>query len=269
MIDPNSIIVQNNNLSNTINIVNLNDFEDIPVYDLTDESKDFKKYLAAIEKTVRSSFEYKVFIRYLRENFGMDKCAFLQVGSEEDPSVHIEIHHTPYSLYDISNIVYRKRLHNNESLSVYMVSEEILKLHYQLLIGLIPVSETVHQLIHSGRLFVPLNKVFGRYKLFTDIYYPYIEPEMIDSLRMAERATEENSEVGDTTILNTNRINFNITDKRYQLPQIGEISDDMINRIETIKNNNYILPTVNEIKQLEDIKNKPLRKVIRFINKVE
>lgn len=34
MIDPNNIIVQNNNLSNTINIVNLNDFEDIPVYDL-------------------------------------------------------------------------------------------------------------------------------------------------------------------------------------------------------------------------------------------
>ena len=266
MIDPNNIIVQNNNLSNTINIVNLNDFEYINPYDLSDD-KDYKRFCKDIEKIIRNSFEYKVFIRYLKENFNMDKCAFLQVGNEEDPSVRIELHHCPYSLYDIVNIVYRKMSNNNEFISVWSVAEQVLKLHYQLLVGLIPVSETVHQLIHSGRLFVPLNKVFGRYKLFTDIYYPYIDHEMIDSLRMAERATEENSSVGDTTILNTNKINFNITDKRYQLPQIGTISDDMINRIETIKNNNYVLPTVNEAKQLEDMKAKPLRKVIRIIEK--
>lgn len=255
MIDSNSIIICNNNKSNEINITNLNDFDyNIPIYDLNDE-KDFKKFVKDIEKVIRTSVEYKTFIKYLRENFGMNKCAFLNVSNDEN-GADIEIHHAPYSLFDIVNIVYRKRSYNHESLSVFMIAEEVLKLHYQLLVGLIPLSETVHQLVHAGRLFIPINKVIGRYKLFTDIYYPYIEPEMLDTLKMIERATNENSEVGDTTILNTNRVNYNISDKRYQLPTIGTISDDMINRIQAIKDNNYILPTINEAKQIEERKNK-------------
>ena len=205
MIDPNTIIVCNNNQSNVINVVNINKFEDTPMYDLNDDSKDFKKYLSDICRIVRQSYEYKTFIRYLKENFNMNRCSFLNIDGDTS-GASIEIHHYPYTLFDIVNIVYRKRVNNNESLSPYMVAEEVLKLHYQLLVGLIPLSETVHQLAHAGRLFIPVNKVLGRYKLFTDIYYPYIEPEMIDTLKMIERATEENSEVGDTTILNTNRI---------------------------------------------------------------
>lgn len=268
MIDVNSIIICNNNKDNTINVTNLNEFEYINPYDLSD-SKDYGRFCKDIEKAVRLSFEYKIYIKYLKENFGMDRCAFLNISNEEDPSIKIHIHHSPFTLYDIVNIVYRKMSNNNEFISVWSIAEQVLKLHYQFLVGLIPLSETVHQLVHAGRLFVPTNKVLGRYRTFIDIYYPYIEPELIDMVKMAERATYENSEVGDTTILNTNRINFNITDKRYQLPQIGEITDDMMNRIETIKNNNYILPTVNEVKQIEDMKTKPLRKVIRFVNKVE
>ena len=34
MIDSNNIIIQNNNKENVINIINLNEFDDIPVYDL-------------------------------------------------------------------------------------------------------------------------------------------------------------------------------------------------------------------------------------------
>lgn len=263
MIDPNSIIIANNDKSNIINVVNLNDFEDIGCYDLNDE-KDFKKYIKDLERIIRTSYEYRAFCRYLRENFGMDHCAFLtNISNEETFDISIELHHYPFSLYDIVNIVYRKRAYNHESLSVFMVAEEVLRLHYQCLVGLIPLSETVHQLVHAGRLFIPVNKVFGRYKLFVDIYYPFIEPEMLETLKMIERATDENSEVGDTTILNTNLVRYNVTDKRYQLPQIPVISDQMMNQIQMIKDNNYILPSVNEVKQIET-HNKNLRCPIRF-----
>ena len=265
MIDPNTIIVQNNNLPNTINVTNLNEFELTNPYDLSD-TKDFARFCKDVEKVVRSSYEYKLFIRYLRENFNMDHCAFLQgVSNEESYDIRIDVHHYPLTLFDIVNIIYRKMSYNKEFISVWTVAEQILKCHYQFIVGLIPLSETVHQLAHAGRLFIPVNKVLGRYKLFVDIYYPFIEPEMLDTLKMIERATYENSEVGDTTILNTNRIQYNVSDKRYQLPQVATITDDMVNRIETIKNNNYILPTVNEVKQIEDIQNKPLRKVLRIV----
>lgn len=263
MIDPNSIIVQNNNKENIINVTNLNDFENIDVYDLNDD-KDFGKYLKDIERTVRQSFEYKIFCKYLRENFGMDRCAFFNnVSNSEDYSVRIELHHYPFSLFDIVSIVYRKRAYNHQPLSIFMVAEEVLKLHYQLLVGLIPLSETVHQLVHAGRLFIPVNKVMGRYRLFVDIYYPFIEPEQLETLKMIERATNENSEVGDTTILNTNLIKYNVSDKRYQLPQVPNITDQMMNQIQMIKDNNYILPSVNEVRQIEQY-NKKLRTPIRF-----
>ena len=268
MQDSDTIIVQNNNLNNVINVVNLNDFEDLGAYNLDDE-KDYNKFVKDIERIVRSSFEYKVFCRYLRENFGMDRCAFLNnVSKEESPDVKIHLHHYPYSLFDIVNIIYRKRYYNRESLSVFMIAEEVIRLHYQLLVGLVPLSETVHQLAHAGRLFIPVNKVLGRYKLFTDIYYPFIEPDMIDTLKRIEKATYENSEVGDTTILNTNNIKYNVSDKRYQMPKIPAISDQMINQIQMIKDNNYILPTVNEVKQIE-AHTKNIRCPIKFIKSVE
>jgi len=266
MIDPNTIIVQQNNKENIINIVNLNEFEDIPVYDFSDD-KDLGRFMKDVERFVRQSFEYRAFIKYLKENFGMNRCTFLEnVSNEETYDISIHLHHYPLSLFDIVGIIYRKRSYNKQSLSVPMVAEEVMKCHYQCLVGLIPLSETVHQLAHAGRLFIPVNKVFGRYKLFVDIYYPFIEPEMLDTLKMIEKATEENSEVGDTTILNTNLIRYNITDKRYQLPQVGTITDGMINRIEMIKNNNYILPTIEDSKQIEDHNNKKYRCPLRYIN---
>ncbi len=266
MIDPNSIIVEANNKPNVINVVNFSEFDNISCYNLDDDDKDFKKYLKDIEKIVRSSFEYRLFIKYLRENFGMDHCAFLtNASNEESYDIKIEIHHYPFSLFDIVNIIYRKRVYNKESLSPFMVAEEVLRCHYQLLVGLIPLSETVHQLAHSGKLFIPVNKVMGRYKLFVDIYYPFIEPEMLESLSMIERATDENSDIGDTTILNTNHITYNVTDKRYVLPQVPTITDQMLNRLQTIKDNNYILPTVSDVQVIEN--HKKLRQPIRIINR--
>ena len=48
---------------------------DIPDYDLNDE-KSFKKYIQNLEKDVRSSYEYKALIKYLREYMDMNQCAF-------------------------------------------------------------------------------------------------------------------------------------------------------------------------------------------------
>ena len=77
--------------------------------------------------------------------------------------IKIEIHHYPFSLRDIVEIVIRKREYYKESLSVQMTAKEVMMLHYKLIIGLIPLSQTVHELAHSSRLFVPSDKVLGRY----------------------------------------------------------------------------------------------------------
>lgn len=267
MIDPNSIMIQKNDLRNVIDINHIPEF-DLESYDLLDE-KDFNKYLKDIEKIVRKSFEYREFIKYLKDNFGMNKCAFLQnVSNAETHDIKIELHHYPFSLYDIVVIVFRKRQINHESLSVFMVAKEVMELHYKLMIGLIPLSETAHQLVHAGRLFIPIDKVLGRYKLFVEYYYPYIDPELLDTLRMIEKATEEHSEVNDTSILNQNIVTYNITDQHMKLPEIKKITDNMYNQIEMIKNNNYMIPNINEVKLLNGVNPEKEKKricPIRFI----
>ena len=43
-----------------------------------------------------------------------------------------------------------------------------------------------------------------------------------------------------------NYINLNIVDSKYRLPNLDTIHNNLSNRIETIKNNNYVLPTITE-----------------------
>ena len=106
----------------------------------------------------------------------------------------------------------------------------------KLLIGLIPLSETVHEVAHSGRLFIPVNKVLGRYNIFLEYYEQFCDPEQLETLRRIEKYTEENSDI------EQNKINYQIEDNRFLIPQCNQITDTMINRIEAIKNNNYLLP---------------------------
>lgn len=251
MIDPDGIIIEKLDSNNIIDINNVAPFE-TEVYCLDDE-KEYKYFVSDVEKAIRKSFEYREMIKYLRDNMQMNKCAFLEgVTNEETFDIKIEIHHYPFTLHDLVEIVLRKRIYYNESLTVNMVAKEVMKLHYQLLVGLIPLSQTVHELAHNGKIFIPSDKVFGNYNKFVTMYEPFCEPEQLDALKRIEKYTEENrSPLLDTTILNQNYVTYNVKDERYQLPDTSQISNNMIEQMELIKKNNFILPTVNEVKLLE------------------
>lgn len=260
MIDPDNIQIQNNNLPSTISITNVNEF-DIESYDLNDD-KDFNKYITDIERIIRGSFEYRSYIKYLKDYMGMDKCAFIKgVSNKETYDIKIEIHHYPFTLRDIVQIVVNKRAFNHESLSVFMVAKEVMSLHYKSLVGLVPLSETVHELAHSGRIFIPTDIVFGRYKLFIQYYEQFIDPQLIDQIERAEYHSMNHTELLDTTIIDTNKISYNITDNRFRLPEFKNVTNDMINQIQAIKDNNYLLPTPEDVNN----ENKPEEALIFLV----
>ena len=78
---------------------------------------------------------------------------------------------------------------NNEMLTIESVAYEVMFVHYSLMVGLIPLSETVHQLVHSQYIFIPTDKVYGYYKNFVKTYNDYIDPELLDKLDELERLT--------------------------------------------------------------------------------
>ena len=131
------------------------------------------KYIKNVEKIVRSSMEYRNLIAYLKGSLGMDFCMFFNnVSMEKGRRVGIEIHHIPFSLFDIVNIIVKKREAEKASLDPLDVSEEVVRLHYEGKVGLVPLSTTVHQLYHRGDIFIPLQYVD---KGFLAFYHEYKE----------------------------------------------------------------------------------------------
>lgn len=162
------------------------EFED---YDLMDD-KDREKYIVDLEHHVRSSFEYRQMVQYLREYMNMNSCAFIpNISNETSRRVRIEIHHSPFTLRDICCVILNKRMKNGEMLTIESVGYEVMFVHYSLMVGLIPLSETVHELVHTQYLFIPTNKVYGYYKAFVQTYYNYIDPELLDKLDELEKLT--------------------------------------------------------------------------------
>ena len=73
---------------------------------LTD--KDRERFIKNVELIARGSNLYKDYIQYLKEYRDMSKCAFFNnicIGKNKRAKIRIEIHHEPFTLYDLVNIV--------------------------------------------------------------------------------------------------------------------------------------------------------------------
>lgn len=217
------------------------DIKELPYYDMEpydfNDPKSFDHFISDLERIVRNSFEYRQFIAYLRNIEGMNECAVLDnVENKAESKVHIEIHHSPFTLYDICVIVFRKRSAMNEDLNINAVAEEVLYLHYISWVGLIPLSATVHDMVHNSYMFIPINKVRGYYRPFIESYYNYINPDLLDAIDAAEQATKDELEKKRMEVFNNHRLYVN-NNGSYNLPEKDRIKGNIRNHIADLKSN--------------------------------
>ena len=205
---------------------------DIEDYDLYDE-KDKIKFIQDVEKDCRNSFEYRRMIKFFRENMKMDKCSFYEnVNNIDTYKIKIHIHHDPLTLYEICMIVLNKRIFNRENIDIEMVSKEVMLLHYNLLVGLIPLAETVHELVHNQYLFIPTQDIFGYYRDFVNMYQDYIDNEILEKLDRIEQASAQ-YQGDDKYILETHFIYTDLTGC-YKLPKYEDVRKFLDSRIKEI-----------------------------------
>lgn len=227
-------------------ILDINDMSyfDEETYDLLDD-KDFAHYISDLERIVRNSFEYRQLISYLKNTEGMDVCSFLEnVTSRDNTKVRIEIHHSPLTLYDICYTVFKKRQAKREDININAVAEEVMWLHYIGWVGLIPLSETVHSMVHNQYIFIPTDVVRGNYRAFVNAYYNYIEPDTLDALDNAEQATK-NYNAKQMEIFNDHKIYINHNGS-INLPDKQSIQQNIKNHINNIKNDKNESSTLKE-----------------------
>ena len=226
-------------------------FDNIPAYDIQDydisDDKDFKKYIDDIKRIIRSSFEYRHFVNYLRDYMNMNKCSFFKnVTNSNTFKIKIELHHSPFTLHDIVLTIFNKRVFYGESLEVEMVAKEVMYIHYFLMVGIIPLAETVHELVHKQIIFIPLNAVLGNYEDFIELYGEWIPEDAIEKLKEMRSKTLVYNDAHNSSILQQSPIILQLPgdtgEGLYNLPTMEQIESLMANRILEIKENHYKLP---------------------------
>jgi len=156
------------------------------------DAKEFKRFVKKVESIVRQSQPYREYLSILKEDYQLDFCAVM--GKVDDDMASIEFHHYPFSLYDIVTIVLKKRLNNKEKVSTLLVAQEVMDLHFQHMVGVVPLSITSHELAHQGDLFINLKQIFGNISKFVKSYLKDISLSDIKKFnKLVEMSTTDDS----------------------------------------------------------------------------
>ena len=157
-----------------VEVYEYDDLADVPFdgkYRILDEQ--MIKYMTA---RVRKTIEYRNLVDYMKKTMNINTCSFYKDYSMGN-GFTIELHHAPFCLFDYVESVARKHFDEDKDdphFQPWRVEEEVNRLHYEFVVGLIPVNPTAHQLIHSGNLKLHPRMVEGNWRRFLSDYDEYI-----------------------------------------------------------------------------------------------
>ena len=162
--------------------VNIDELPRRPIPKYT-SPRDREKFIKTCEMVIRKSMEYKEYIKFLKDNMNMNECIILSnLKSTNGKKYHIEIHHEPFTLFDIVETIITKRLENGESINALNIADEVMDLHYSGVVGLVPLTITMHELTHKGRIFIPLQFIYHKYNEFFAEYEEYMNESLKEKI---------------------------------------------------------------------------------------
>lgn len=149
-------------------------------------------FIKDIEKIIRTSLEYRNFIKFLKIEALLNYCTILNKLPDEIISkITIEMHHYPFTLYDLVEAVLNKHISDDLDYTRLSIANEVMEQHYFLKVGIVPLTKTMHELAHSKTIFVSTKNVFGNYKQFLNQYKYYIDNDKILTIEHLETITDE------------------------------------------------------------------------------
>lgn len=208
-------------------------------YQLPDEEQ---KLVEDVEKLVRNSFEYHQWVQYLRKYMNMNQCAFFSnINNIDTNCIKIHLHHSPITLMEIVVTVLEKRKFYRENLMIEAIAKEAMYIHYCTVVGIIPLCETVHELVHNQFLFVPNTSVMGNYNWFIDIYDPWIPTQVKNKLSHIEEYTKYYNEEDNKNPIKTHYIYLELGDNGigYNLPKLEDVKKLVEQKINYIRSNGF------------------------------
>lgn len=129
--------------------------------------KDYEVFVKNVERIVRYSQEYKLWVKYITDNLGQTKCA---LTNETINECSLEIHHHPITLYTVVKAVLNDFMTKKLEFSTFDVATKVIELHFQNKIGFIVLLSDLHKKYHNGFLNLPIELVHGDYKYIIQNY---------------------------------------------------------------------------------------------------
>lgn len=163
------------------------------MYYFTDifNEKEYKKFIKNVELLIRKSKEYTGYIKTLKEEYPMMKIDNI-LSNISDSDASIELHHYPFTLYDVVDVVAIHSINKGKQINTNRLAKLIMEMHYENIIGLVPMTSTIHELAHQGHLFLAKDQIFGNWSEFVDRYKEVLTDEMKYKLKQIEEMSEKN-----------------------------------------------------------------------------
>ena len=139
-----------NLLSSSLYLDNLTDNNDednysysIPI-SLISEENIAHKFTENIKASIRSSIEYKQWVKWFKERYSPVIC------SVSDNTTTIEVHHHPLTLEDYVDIALAFIYNNNLVYTSHLIADMVMRWHYANMVGACFMSKTYHMRFHEN-----------------------------------------------------------------------------------------------------------------------
>ena len=148
----------------------------------------YVNFIKGCERIVRTNDRYNKYISYLKKEVKLNRCQVLKNVTDEDAP--IEMHHGPiFTLFDICAIVLEYFILKKWKISTLRIADLVLDEHMKNRIQVVMVSETIHEEIHNGNIFINYHQAWGDMASFIHKYYQAISPEYREQInRYIERS---------------------------------------------------------------------------------
>jgi len=154
----------------------------VPLFTKNLELNEWKKFITNIKALVRSSPEYSAFIAHCKTDLGLVNCSFLSGVNDDADKVNIEMHHSPFTIHEIIEIIVEHMLEKGP-VTTMMICQEVMKAHFHGMVAVVPLSETVHQLVHAGKINVDVRQTYGDTLEFVKHYHKGVQKEHLMKLK--------------------------------------------------------------------------------------
>jgi len=125
------------------------------------DDKEEIKFIKAVEKMVRFSPEYRLWVDYIIDTLGQNKCEFT---GELKSETSVDVHHHPICLYTIVKAVIDDKLKKKEPFCTFDIARDVIELHFQNKVGYVLMLSSLHEKYHNGFMQIPVEFVSGDYK---------------------------------------------------------------------------------------------------------